>query len=130
MRAIDEQALLQRGGDQRRAINGKLDAEDQAFAADLADENRILRPVVSEAFAQFRAAITNIHEQFGVFDGLQELQRSGADQRAAAEGGAMQAAYGDTRAATASLARMAPSGRPAANGLATRTMSGLEENFW
>src|ERR1700674_558717 len=36
---------------------------------------------------------------------------------------------GETREATSSVVRMAPSGRPAARGLAIKTMSGFEENF-
>ena len=36
---------------------------------------------------------------------------------------------GETREATASVVRIAPSGRPAARGLAMSTMSGLDENF-
>src|SRR5713226_7639226 len=36
---------------------------------------------------------------------------------------------GETREATSSVVRMAPSGRPAARGLAIKTMSGFAENF-
>src|SRR5271170_713304 len=80
VRAVDEQAMLQSGSDERRAIDGKFYAEDQALATDFADKVEFCGQRL-EAFAKFRAALANIREEFGVVDDLQKLQRSGADQR-------------------------------------------------
>src|SRR5271156_658351 len=90
VRAIDEQAMLQRGSDQRRAINGEFHAEDETLAADFADEIKFLRESF-KALAQFGATFANIREELGAFDGFQKFQSGGADQRSTAEGGAVNA---------------------------------------
>ena len=84
VRAIDQQAAAQRFLNERRAVNRKIDAEHQSFAADLADEIES-RGELFEAGAQFRAARADVCEQFLFFDNGEKFKRGGANQRTAAE---------------------------------------------
>ena len=61
MRAIDEQATLQGGGDERRAFHGKFDAENESFAADLAYEIEFTCQGF-EAVAKFGATIADVRK--------------------------------------------------------------------
>src|SRR6266851_453842 len=75
--AIDEQATPHGFADKRRTFDGKFDADDQAFAADLADEVEF-GGKLREAFAQFGAAEADVVEQFFVLDDAEKLEGSGA----------------------------------------------------
>src|SRR5882762_8069872 len=88
--AIDHQALTEGLGGEGIAVDGKFDAEDEAFAANFADEIE-LGSELGQACAEFGAACANVFEELFVFDDSEELERGGADQRTAAKGGAMQA---------------------------------------
>src|SRR5260370_41337892 len=77
-------------GGERIAIDGKLDAEDEAFAANFADEIE-LGGELGEAGAELGAACADVFEELLVFDDGEELKSGGADQRTAAKGGAVQA---------------------------------------
>lgn len=57
--AIDQQAAIHRFGDQRRAVNGQLDADHQAFAPDFADKVEAPRQS-RDAFAQLGAKLANV----------------------------------------------------------------------
>src|SRR6266566_3386994 len=103
--AIDEQTAPHGLADERGAFDGKFDADHQAFTANFADEAKFCRELY-EAVAQLRTA-----------------QASGPPPKV------VPCIPGETREATSSVVRMAPSGSPAARGLAIKTMSGLEENF-
>ena len=63
---------------------GKIDADDQAFAPDFADEIEV-RGQLFQPGAQFGAARANIGEQILVFDDRQKFKRRRANQRAAAK---------------------------------------------
>ena len=89
VRAINEQAAAQGFGDDRRAVDREINAKDQAFAADFADEIE-LGGELFDSVAQLGTAFANVREQIGVFDDVQEFQRGGADERATAECGAVQ----------------------------------------
>src|SRR6267154_1235941 len=90
VRAIDHQALAQSFGGERIAIDGKLDAQDQAFAANFADEIE-LGGELGQARAEFGAACADIFEELFIFDDGEELKGGGADQRTSAKGCAVQA---------------------------------------
>src|SRR6266404_2494703 len=90
VRAIDHQALAQSFGGDGIAVDGKLDAEDQAFTADFADEIE-LGGELGQACAEFGAACANVFEELFVFDDGEELESGGADERTSAKGGAVQA---------------------------------------
>src|SRR2546423_9243781 len=90
VRAIDEQAAAQGLSDEGISVNGKLDANHQAFAADFADEIEF-GAQSGETFVQLRGAFANIFEQPVFLDDVEKFQRGGADQRSAAKGSAMQA---------------------------------------
>src|SRR5260370_4121130 len=74
---IDEQAAPHGFADKRRAFDGKFDADDQAFAADLADEAEFCGELC-EAFAKLGAAKADIFEEFFVLDDAEKLEGSGA----------------------------------------------------
>ena len=118
----------QRRGDVRSALDVKVHAEHQAFAANFADEIEF-RGQPFQSRAQLRAARANIVEQAFLLDASQKLQRHGARQRPAAERRAMQA-----RRKRCGEAPRAPGTRPAASppasGLATTTMSGRPRSRW
>src|SRR5271168_281790 len=88
--AIDEQAAAHGFGDEGAAIDEEFDAGDEAFAAHFADEGEFLGEG-EEAFAQFRAAGGDVLEEFFVLEDVQKFEGRGACQRAAAEGGAVEA---------------------------------------
>src|SRR5208282_2963903 len=90
VRAINEQSLEHCLLDERSAIDGKLDADHQAFAANFANEAEF-GGQRGKAFAQLRASDANVFEQRFVLDDAQKFESGGASQRAAAEGGAVQA---------------------------------------
>ena len=71
-----------------RAVNGQVDAEDQAFAANFADEVEA-RGEGLQTFAQFRAAFANIREKIFVFDDVKNSSAAAQIKRAAAERGAV-----------------------------------------
>ena len=56
VRAIDQQAAAQRFLDEGRAAIDKIDAEDQAFAADFADEIKLRRQLFESPRANPRRA--------------------------------------------------------------------------
>src|SRR5260370_7616454 len=89
MGAIDQQTALHGFADERRAFDGEFDADDQAFAADLADEFE-LGGEFGEALAQLRAADADILKQLFILDDLEEFEGHGTSQRTAAKCGAMQ----------------------------------------
>src|SRR5260370_4495475 len=95
VRAIDEQAALERFRDERTALKGKFHAEHTAFAADFLDEIE-LGFEFFKASPNFLSARADIFQKFFILDDFQKFQSDGADQRAAAESRAMQA-RGDTR---------------------------------
>src|SRR5882724_11325641 len=70
--AIDDQALAQSFGGEGIAVDGKLDAQDQPFAANFADEIE-LGSELGEAGAEFGAACVDVFEELFVFDDGQEL---------------------------------------------------------
>src|SRR5260370_39142822 len=86
--AIDEQAALHGFADKRRTFDGKFNADDQAFARDLADEAEFCGKL-RETFAQFGTTQADILDAFFLLDNFEELERHGASQRAAADGRAM-----------------------------------------
>src|SRR5258706_2009608 len=88
--AIDHQSLAESLGGARNAIDGKLHAEDQAFAANFADEIE-LGGELGQAFAELGAASADVFEQLFIFDDAQELESGGANQRTTTKGGAVQA---------------------------------------
>src|SRR6267154_210506 len=90
VRAIDDQALAQSFGGEGIAVDGKLDAEDEAFAANFADEIE-LSGELGEACAEFGAAGADIFEELFIFDDGEELEGSGTNQRSTAKGRAVQA---------------------------------------
>jgi len=94
--------------------------EDQAFAADFADEIEF-GGELGEAFAELGAAGADVGEQLFAFDDAEKFEGGGANQRPPPN--VVPCRPGETREATASEARIAPRGRPAASGLATSTMS-------
>ena len=126
VRAVDQQAARERFGDERRAFDRKIDALDQALAAQLADEIETRRELF-EAGAKLGAALADVGEKIVVFDDREKFERGGADQRAATESCPMHPGW--KAEANRSLAMKAPSGRPAASGFATVTMSGSSSNF-
>jgi hypothetical protein len=65
--AIDEQTLPQSLGDEGIAIDGELDTEEQAFAADFADEVE-LGGELCKAVAEFYATGAHVGEQLFTFD--------------------------------------------------------------
>src|SRR4029077_544686 len=67
--AIDEQPLTQGFGDEGIAIDGKLHAEDEAFAANFADEIEFAGKL-AEALAEFGAARANVGKEFVLFEGV------------------------------------------------------------
>src|SRR5712672_1149663 len=86
--AIDQQASLHGFADERRASDGKFDANHQALRADFADEVEF-RGKFHKAIAQLRPARPNIFEKFFVLDDFEEFKSRGARQRAAAKRSAM-----------------------------------------
>src|SRR5712671_554619 len=88
--AIDHQALTEGLGGERIAVDGKFDAEDQAFAANFADKVE-LSSELGQAGAEFGAACANVFEELFIFDDGQELEGSGTNQRSTAKSGAVQA---------------------------------------
>src|SRR5260370_6271107 len=65
--AIDYQTLTQSFRREGVAIDGELDAEDEAFAADFADEVE-LGGELGEAFAELGAAGADVFEEFFLVD--------------------------------------------------------------
>src|SRR4029077_5581574 len=65
--AVDEQAVKQGLRDKGSAVDGKLDADHQALAADCADE-REFGGECGKAFLQLRAASPDVFEKLFVFD--------------------------------------------------------------
>src|SRR5262249_4980573 len=90
VRAVDEQAPLQRFSDERSAIDGEFDADHEAFAANFLDEG-IFAGEFLDATADFSAASGSIGEDFCFFQNFQKFERDGADHRAATERCAMNA---------------------------------------
>src|SRR6267143_1992964 len=86
VRAIDEQATSERFLNYGRPVDGEINAEHQAFAADFTDEIEAPRNSL-QASAQFSAALPDVCEQVRFFDNGEKFERGGADQRAAAERG-------------------------------------------
>src|SRR5580658_546028 len=82
--AIDQQSLPKRFGDERSALDRKIEAKDQSFATHFADEIETRRKFF-ESGAELGAALANVVEQFFIFDDVEEFERRGADQRAAAK---------------------------------------------
>src|SRR6266404_2139137 len=119
--AIDHQALTEGLGGERIAVDGKFDAEDQAFAANFAAS--LVRPARSSAL-RARTFSRSFLSSMMVRNSRAVAQTNGPPPKV------VPCRPGPMRAAMASLVRIAPRGRPAASGLAMRTMSGLEENFW
>src|SRR5919109_2325273 len=66
--AVNQQTALHGFLYKRRAFDGKLDADHQAFGADCADEAE-LRGQFCQPFAQLLAASADIFEELFVFDG-------------------------------------------------------------
>src|SRR6266852_1986778 len=87
--AIDYQTLTQSFGSEWVDIDGELDAEDETFAADFADEVEF-GGEPGEAFAELGAASANVFEEFVFFDDVKKFESGGANQRTATERGAMQ----------------------------------------
>jgi hypothetical protein len=127
VRAVDEQALLQRFGNVRSAFDVQINAQHQAFAANFADEIEF-RGQLFQARLKFGAARANVGEQLFPLDGVEKRQARGARQRSTAKRRAVQA--GENAAANSSRARNAPSGSPPASGFATMTMSGRPSRRW
>ncbi len=90
MRAVDEQALFQRFGNVRSAIDVQIDADHQAFAANFADEIEFGGHFFQAGF-QLGAARANIGQQMFLFDRVEKRQARGARQRPAAKRGAVKA---------------------------------------
>ena len=88
--AVDEQAALHGLLDKGSAIDGKLDANHQAFATNFADEIEF-GGERGQAVAQLGAARLDVFEKVFVVDDIQKFKRGGAGERAAAESGAVQA---------------------------------------
>ena len=67
VRAIDQHAAAQRFLHERRAFDRKIDAQDQSFAANFADEieapGKLFQPG-----AKFRAAFAHVCEKIVFFD--------------------------------------------------------------
>jgi hypothetical protein len=76
--AIDQQALTQGFGDVGIAVDGELDTEDQAFAANFSDEMEF-GGEVGEAFAKFRAACANVFEKLLIAEDVQKFESGGAN---------------------------------------------------
>src|SRR5579883_1764502 len=112
VRAVDEQSALERRRDERRALDGQLDANHQTFAANFLDY-RELSCQCFEPRTNLGASRPNVFEQLFVFDNPQKFERCGAGKRTA----------------TASVVRIAPSGSPAASGFAITAISGFAANF-
>ena len=91
VRAVDQQPLTQGFGATKGAPSiDKVDADDQAFAAHLADEIEAGRERL-EAARSSAPRVPNVVEQLFVFDHGEKFERCRADQRAAAESGAVEA---------------------------------------
>jgi len=106
------------------AFDGEFDADHQAFAA--YGTNKIeFSSELGETFAQFGAAREDIFEKIFILDNAEKFnavaQASGPPPKV------VPCIPAETREATSSVVRIAPRGRPAASGLAIKTMSGLEE---
>src|SRR5712671_6785344 len=86
--AIDHQALTEGLGGERIAVDGKFDAEDEAFAANFTDEIE-LSGELGEACAEFGTACADVFEELFIFDDGEELESGGADERTSAKGGAV-----------------------------------------
>ena len=127
VRAVDQQAAAKRFLDKGRAFDREIDAEDQAFAANFADEIEA-RGELFKSGAEFGAARANVGEQIFLFDHGEKFESGGADERTAAERRAVHS-RARKREANFSLAMNAPSGRPPASGFATVTISGSDSNF-
>ena len=84
VRAVDQQPAAECFLHERRAFDRKIDADDQSFAADFADEIEALRQLF-EPRAKFRASRANIREQIFFFDDRQKFQRRRANERSAAK---------------------------------------------
>ena len=74
--------------DERRAFDGKVDAEDEPLAAHLADEVEA-RGQFFEPCAELRASVAHVGEQVVLVHDRQEFQGGRASQRPSAERGAM-----------------------------------------
>src|SRR6267154_5112597 len=90
VRAIDDQALAQSFGGEGIAIDRELDAEDQAFTANFADEIELCCEL-GQACAELGAACADVFEELFIFDDGQELEGGGTNQRSTAKSGAVQA---------------------------------------
>ncbi len=90
MRAIDQQTLTQSFRDKGIAIDGKLNTEDEAFAADFADKVE-LGGELDQAFPELSATGADVFEKLLIFDDFQKFKSGSTNQRAATEGGAVQA---------------------------------------
>jgi hypothetical protein len=124
VRTIHQQPAIGRFRDKRRAFDRKFNADDQAFAAHFAYEIKLLAER-GKSLAQFSTPRANIFEQLFALNDIQKFKRRRANERTAVE----PCNPGLIFAATASEARIAPSGNPAASGFAITTMSGFDENF-
>ena len=116
--------LLQRFGDERAAIDGKFDAEDEPSPRTSRMKSN-LRGELFEALAKFRAARANVCEKLFVFDDFRNS--SATAQIIGPPPKVVPCRPGETRDGHRLLVSIAPSGRPAANGLATRRCPAWKE---
>jgi len=84
VRAVDEQPAIHGFRDERRAVDGELDADHEAFAANLLDEGIFFREFF-DAGVNFGATSGGVLEDFLFFEKFQEFERDGADHGTAAE---------------------------------------------
>ena len=85
MRAIDQQAPSKRFLNERRSFHAEIDADDQPFATDLADEIKFGGKLF-ESRAKLDATGAHVCEQVFLVDNGEEFECGRADERAAAEG--------------------------------------------
>ena len=109
MRAVDQQALFQGFGNVRSALDIQIDADHQAFAANFANKIEISRLACPGPLSSSAPRARTLARQLSLrrYSGTQPVaQVSGPPPN-------VDAVQAGRRAATASGARNAPSGRPA-----------------
>src|SRR5262249_16036337 len=84
MRAIDEQAAFHGFGDEGSTVNGELDADHEAFAADFFKKG-IFGGQFLDATANFGAARDSVGENFCFVQYFQEFEGDSANHRATTE---------------------------------------------
>src|SRR5882762_9454580 len=90
VRAVDEQALLERLDNVRSALDVQVHAQHQPFAANLADEIKLGGEFL-QSRVEFGTTRANVGEQALPFNRVEKSQTRGAHQRTAAKGRAVKA---------------------------------------